>query len=88
MITDQKQEELLVLHQQWLNYPITRQAVDILRKHRDSVAGTVGDRATNEKVPDNLFRVFAGQIKTLDTVIELLTNSKAFVDKLKQQESK
>ena len=77
-----RQQEMQVLHSQWLAHPCTKAALEILIKHEKFIADFIANSSSSETVTDSKIRQYAVQLKTCQVVQTMLFDSQVFVSKL------
>ena len=75
-------QDTLLLHQQWLQHPITKQVKSVLEAQSAWISKSISDGSMNQTIPDNHFRQLAVQLKTIETIKTLLYDSEKFTNKI------
>lgn len=84
VLTD-RQQEMQILHQQWMQHPVTKAAFEILGNHMQYVADTLANSSSADTVSDSKIRQYAVQLKTCQTIRAMLGEAPIFVGKLGKQ---
>jgi len=77
-----KEQELVEFHQQWLAQPITRQLIEILREHKDSIVNSLV--STSFETKNELLHRLTAKLATSSAILTLVTSTEDFVAKVKQ----
>jgi hypothetical protein len=80
-----RQQEMQILHQQWMQQPCTKAALEILEQHQAYITNVLANSSSSESVSDSKIRQMAVQLKTCQTVQTMLFNPQVFVSKLGKQ---
>lgn len=72
------EEQSGLLHQEWLNHPITKQFIKILSARKQRYIDALSAAAVSGS--DIQIRSFALQFNDLDMVTTIITNTKTFVE--------
>lgn len=54
----------------WITHPTTQQLLRNLEKHRVSFLGKMEANVVNSSIPDNLFRQWTSNAKTISTIMQ------------------
>lgn len=85
-MTPEKQQELAILHKQWLQDPVTRQLLVMLENHVLTIANKNGDNATKSDVTSEVVRVVAGQVATTMTIRKMISDTDSFINNISKQQ--
>jgi hypothetical protein len=80
-LTD-RQKEVIAMHQEWLQQPMTKQLRATLNKHEDNIARTVADLSMNMNVNDAHVRALAVSLKSAITIRTMIFDTKSFIKHL------
>lgn len=83
MSSDQN-EEVTVLHSQWLQHPCTNAFLKGLKSHRETVITHLSVHALDNDITESTVRSSANSIKVLDSVIKGITDISRFTNITKQ----
>lgn len=74
------------LHNEWLQNPVTQQALSRIREHKDKFVKILSQDAQNPDISDVVYRHSGVNIRNTDAILSLLTNTDLFLNnKPKQQ---
>jgi len=72
---------LTLQHTEWLGHPVTSQMISHMRDLREKYTRALAGYSIDSTVPNEMFRMYSYGIKTIDTILALVTTTSEFVAK-------
>lgn len=72
-------KELVLLHQQWCDYQITKTTARIITEHKQRIIDAMLIAASDTNVNDAKIRYFAVQLQTIETIEKLIYDTDTFI---------
>lgn len=73
------QREVISMHQEWCNHPMSKQLKAILEKHENNISKTIADLSMNTEVSDARIRALAVSLKAALTIKTMIFDTQSFV---------
>lgn len=80
-MNDALTELLETQHAEWLQNPVTQQALKRINEHKQSFVKILSNEAQNQNISDASYRFIGVNVRNVDAIITLLTNTALFLNK-------